>query len=273
MAAGRPRGFALLVVLWTVTLLALLGTRITATARQAVSISLLLHDAAQADALADGLVQEAIFHLLDPSSHGWKPDGRVHQLRLGGGRGEVAVSDHAGRVNPAMASPQLLAAILRLEGVDERRAARLAAAVVDWRTAGNRPGQGGARLAQYGAAGLPYGPPGEAYRSAEELGLVLGMSRDVLERLLPHLSVWNAGRIDPSRADPVVARALQDSGTTQLPSQLQSQVQVQPGNPALVVEIAAVVWLARAHAERRVVVYLSPAEADGGQPWHILAWK
>ena len=75
MTARRSRGFALLIVLWTVTLLALLGSHITGAARRAASISTLLHDAAQAEALADGLVNEAIFHLLDPSPRGWKADG------------------------------------------------------------------------------------------------------------------------------------------------------------------------------------------------------
>lgn len=267
MNARRPRGFALLVVLWTVALLALLGTHITATARQAASLSLLLHGAARADALADGLVDEAIFRLLDPSPRGWKADGVLRAVRLGGGVGEVVVLDHAGRVNPSLAPPPLLAALLRREGVEDGRAARLAAAIMDWRTVGDVLSPGGAKLPQYRAAGLPYGPPGEAFRSPGELGLVLGMTPEVLARLEPHLSVWTHGRINLARADPVVAQAVQETRGEPLQ-------QMPPGEVApLVAEIVARVSLREAQAVRHVVVRFDPPEAETPLPWHILAWN
>ena len=267
---GKQRGFALLIVLWTMALLALLGSHITAAARRTAAVSLLLHDAAQAEALADGLVQEAIFHLLDPSPRGWQADGVRRSVRLGGGRGEVMVLNHAGRINPALSPPPLLAALLRLEGVQEQRAARLAAAIVDWRTIGDTPSPGGAKLAQYRAAGLPYGPPNENYHSPGELGLVLGMTPDVLERLTPHLSVWNTSQIDLARADPLVARAVQDTGGGAV-GQLQQPPEGQI--PPLLVEIFAEVTLPGARALRRAVVYIVLGDEEAPRPWHILAWE
>jgi general secretion pathway protein K len=268
MPPRQARGFALLIVLWTVALLALLGSHITAAARRAAALSLLLQDAARAEALADGLVQEALFHLLDPPPRGWKADGVRRVVRLGGGRAEVAVLDHSGRVNPALATPQVLAALLRLEGVAEQRAERLAAALVDWRTIGDTLTPGGAKAAQYRAAGLPYGPPNEYYRNPEELGLVLGMTPDVLERLAPHVSVWNTTPVDLSRADPVVAQAVQGAGggVGQLPQVSEGQT------PPTVVEIVAQVTLPGARAMRRVVVRLIPGQLEAPQPWQILAW-
>ena len=267
--ARRPRGFALLVVLWTVALLALLGAHITAAARQAASLSLLLHGAARAEALADGLVDEAIFRLLDPSPRGWQADGVPRSVRLGGGVGEVVVLDHAGRVNPSLATPQLLAALLRHDGVEEGRATRLAAAIVDWRSLEDKPSPGGAKLAQYRAAGLPYGPPNEAFRSLEELGLVLGMTPDVLARLQPHLSVWTRGQINLARADPVVAQAEQETRDSS-----SGQLQQMPAGEIgpLVAEIVARVTLREAQVVRHAVVRFDPAEAQTPQPWHILAW-
>lgn len=258
-------------MLWTVALLALLGTRITATAHQAASLSLKLHAAAQAGVLADGLVNEAIFRLLDPSPRGWKPDGVARQVRLGGGTGAVVALDHAGRVNPNLASPRLLAALLHREGVEEGRAARLAAAIVEWRSLGDTPSPGGAGIAQYRAAGLPYGPPSDAFRSPGELALVLGMTPDVLARLEPHLSVWTRGRINLAHADPVVAQAVQetDDGPGGDPG---GPLLREAGGP-LVVEIAARVTLPDAQAVRRAVVLLDPADTAAGQPWHILAWN
>jgi general secretion pathway protein K len=269
MAARPPRGFALLVVLWTVALLALLGSHITGAARQAASLSLLLHGAARAEALADGLVAEAIFRLLDPSSQGWKADGVPRAVRLGSGVGEVVVLDHAGRINPSLAPAELLASVLRHDGVEQGRAERLAAAIVDWRSFGDIPLPGGAKLAQYRAAGLSYGPPHEAFRSPEELGLVLGMTPDVLARLQPHLSVWTRGRVRLEHADPVVAQAVRD--TSGLGADELQQMPAAEAGP-LVAEIVARVTLREAQAVRRVVVRFDPAEAETPQPWHILAW-
>ena len=265
----RSRGFALLVVLWTVALLALLGSHITAAARRAASLSTLLHDAAVAEALADGMVDEAILRLLDPSPRGWKADGARRSVRLGGGRAEVTVLDHGGRINPAMATPQLMAVVLRLEGVEEKRAVQLAAALMDWRTIGDKPTPGGAKAAEYRAAGLPYGPPNEYYRSPEELGLVLGMTPDVLVRLAPHVSVWNTGRIDLSHADPVVARAMQETGGGVGQLQQSPEGQMAP----MIVEIDAQVTPPGARARRRAVVRINLADAAAPRPWHVLSWN
>ncbi len=244
-------------------------SHITAASRQAVSLSLLLDGAAEAEALADGLVDEAIFRLLDRSPRGWKPDGVSRSVRLGGGVGEVVVLDHAGRVNPSLASPQLLAALLRRDGMEERRAATLAAAIVAWHTLSDAA-TSEAKTTAYHAAGLPYTPPNEAFRSPEELGLVLGMTQDVLARLLPHLSVWTRGRINLARADPVVAQAVQETAGDDI-NQLQ---QLPEGEAApLVAEIVARVRVREAQAVRRAVVFFSVGDDEASHPWHILAWN
>lgn len=71
---GRDRGFALLIVLWAVVLLALLATRLMAAGRTELQLSANLRGAAEAEAAADGAVQEAMFHLLNPSD-AWRADG------------------------------------------------------------------------------------------------------------------------------------------------------------------------------------------------------
>ena len=63
----RQRGFALLIVLWTLALLALLGTQLLATSRQHVQLAHNLLDAAALEAAANGAVQQAIFGVLDSS--------------------------------------------------------------------------------------------------------------------------------------------------------------------------------------------------------------
>ena len=99
---------------------------------------------------------------------------------------------------------------------------------------------------------------------------MLGMTQDVLARLLPHLSVWTRGRINLARADPVVSQAVQETAGDDA-GQLQ---QLPEGDIVpLVAEIIARVRLREAQAERRAVVFFSVGNDEASHPWHILAWN
>ena len=111
------RGFALLLVLWTMVLLALIATRIAAAGRAEAQLAANLRDAAVAQAAADGAVQEVVFHLLAEGDQRWAPSGR-HRVALAGAAVEVGIEDLAGRVNPNTASPELLRALLELGFVE-----------------------------------------------------------------------------------------------------------------------------------------------------------
>src|SRR5277367_4288128 len=75
------RGFALLIVLWTLVLLVLLVTQLTAAGRTETRIAANLRSGAAAEAAAEGAVYEALFHLLDSSAGHWNVDGAIHQVR------------------------------------------------------------------------------------------------------------------------------------------------------------------------------------------------
>src|SRR5215831_8873131 len=74
---ARQRGFALLIVLWSMALLALIGTRITAAGRAGAQLATNLRASAIAEAAADGAVFEALFHFMDSSDGHWPVDGLV----------------------------------------------------------------------------------------------------------------------------------------------------------------------------------------------------
>ena len=171
--AAREGGFALLVVLWSLALLALLGTHVVATGRSEVQLAANLRGAAAAEAAADGALFQAVFHLLDPSPRRWWPDGVSREIALpGGAAATVRVESEQGKVNPNLAPAPLLQALLLPLGVEPRAAASLAASILDWRTAGQRPRPDGAKEPQYRAAGRDYAPPGRPFESLDELGLV-----------------------------------------------------------------------------------------------------
>lgn len=205
----RERGFALLIVLWTLVLIAFLVLHLTASGRTEIRIADNLVDNAVAAAAADGGITEAIFNLSNPRpDQRWRLDGAVHSLAIGDSRVTVRLADEAARINPNLASPVLIEALLRVVGSDAGTAQRLAAAIADWVGSAATPQPQAALFAEYRAAGLDYGPPGSPLESLSELGKVLGMTPALLAALRPHLTLYGPPEPDPTSTDPVVAAAL-----------------------------------------------------------------
>ncbi len=266
--AAREGGFALLVVLWSLALLALLGTHVVATGRSEVQLAANLRGAAAAEAAADGALFQAVFHLLDPSPRRWRPDGVSREIALpGGAAATVRVESEQGKVNPNLASAPLLQALLLPLGVEPRAAASLAASILDWRTAGQRPRPDGAKEPQYRAAGRDYAPPGRPFESLEELGLVLGMTPELLARLTPFLSVYQGGDPDLRFAHPVVAQALADAVGRGEDIEVESEADTVP----VVVITAAAALPGGARFTRQAHVRLGPGARR--RAWQILSWR
>jgi len=265
----RERGFALLLVLWTVALLALLGTQFLRASRIEAVLAHNLGEAASLQAATDGAVQIAIFHLLDQSRERWAADGLPRTVKVGTTEVTIRIENEGGKINPNIAAESLLTALLLRVGVAPMEARPIAAAILDWRTATSQAHTRGAKAPEYAAAGLDYGPPGSEFRSIDELGAVLGMRPALLALLRPHLTVFTDADPDHSTRDPVVLAAVVDTeGPTALAS---GRATVLPASAAegLVVSIVA-----RAQgqnqasfAERAVVRLNVPA---GQEPFEIL---
>jgi general secretion pathway protein K len=205
----RSGGFALLVVLWTLVLIAFIVAHLTASGRTEIRIARNLVADAVADAADDGAIYAAIFNQLDPNpDQRWPLDGQARELTIGNSRVMVQLEDEAGRVNPSTASPALLEALLRTTGSDPESARQLAAAIGEWVGSGPASRPQNVQLADYQAAGLDYGPPGEPLETLDELGRVLGMTPAVLAAIRPHLTLFGPAQPNPATADPVVAAAL-----------------------------------------------------------------
>jgi general secretion pathway protein K len=202
----RERGFALLIVLWSMVLLALMITTLLANGRTAMTLAGNIRDAAAARARADGAINEALFHALANGPQHWVPDGSWHDLP-GGVR--VRVATLGGLVNPNLASTNLLAGLLQACGADEAQANRLAAAIIDWRSPPLTQAAEDARAQAYRRAGLHFSPPGTPFSDLAELGDVLGMPPALLQTMLPYMSLYQTDDPDPALASPLVRRALQ----------------------------------------------------------------
>lgn len=218
MPARREQGFALLIVLWSMALLALLGAHITAAGGAETRLAANLRSNAAAEAAADGAVYEAVFRLLDHGGRHWDADSVPRALRFGRAAAEVRIDNQAGKI-PLNTSPVvLLQTLLQTVGVDQRNAAAMAATIADWRSPATWPMAGGAKAPQYRAAGLLFGPPNAPFRTVDELGMVLGMTPSLFQRLRPHVTVYTEAVPQPSNTDPIVARAVTDAQASGQPS-------------------------------------------------------
>jgi general secretion pathway protein K len=275
----RSGGFALLIVLWTLVLIAFIVARLTASGRTEIRIAGNLVADAVTEAAGDGAIFTAIFNQLDPSpDQRWPLNGQAHELMIGSTRVLVQLEDEAGRVNPSIASPELLEALLRTTGSDPESARRLAVAIGQWVgstpvtsvtsvtsvTPGTRPQN--AVPADYQAAGLDYGPPGEPLETLDELGRVLGMTPTVLAAIRPHLTLFGPPQPNPASADPVVAAALAATGQGALAAVAANQ----PPPDLILVRITATAFgPSNARVKKSAIVRVG-ANLPGG--YSVLAW-
>ena len=208
LAGGCNRGFALIIVLWTLALIAFITAQLVSSGRVEVRIAGNLTANAVTEAAATGGIYQAAFQLLDPNPETrWQLDGTMHAFAIGDCRITALIEDEAGRVNPNQASPALLEALLRTTGGDAERARQLADAIGEWIGAPPTLRSEDDIAAAYQGAGLDYLPPGEPLESLDELRRVRGMTPEVFAAIRPHLSLFALTEPVLAHADPIVSAA------------------------------------------------------------------
>jgi general secretion pathway protein K len=172
----RQRGFALLVVLWIVTLLALQISIFNLSVRDAGALAGNELAMARGEALAAAGVEMAAARLMEPPRMGpstewqWSADGRTRQVSYGGARLFVTITDEAGRFDINELDGEVLDSLLRPFGGS-------ADAVTTW-------------LDQNG----PFVDP-------TQLADAVGLPASALQSLAPYLTVHGGdGRINPLAA-------------------------------------------------------------------------
>ena len=106
--------------------------------------------------------------------------------------------DEAARINPNLASPALIEALLRVLGSDPPRAAARPRRSPTG-SARRRPRARGHVQSRIPAAGLDYGPPGLAARNPRRTRQVLGMTPALLAALRPHLTLYGPPDPEPDQ--------------------------------------------------------------------------
>jgi general secretion pathway protein K len=206
----RAGGFALIMVLWFLVLIAAISTYLMANARSETAIARNIRAAVTAEALADAAVAEAVFNQTARAAAGrWKVDGEPHLVSLPDGEAIVRLYDENQKVNPNRASDALMAALFEAAGVERALARSLGASIADWVDSGTEPRPLGAEMQQYLDAGRSYSPPNAPVESIDELQLVIGITPEVVALVRPYLTIHTKSKQpDENNAPPIVRRAL-----------------------------------------------------------------
>jgi general secretion pathway protein K len=198
-------GFIVVAVLWIVAALATLAMTysvyVTATAFALAGYDVRL----QAQELATAGVELAVYKLTENPEA--QPSRGKFGFRLGGAEIAVDFRSENGRIDLNFAPKQLLVGLITVLGTEREAAEAFADRIIAWRTP--RPRTADSEELLYRTAGKNYAPRHGPFQHVNELGLVLGLTSDVVDRALPYLTVYSGQpEINVLDAAPEVLAAL-----------------------------------------------------------------
>ena len=247
----------LLVVLWTLGLLALLTTQMALTARSGVQSATARRDHAIAAAAAEGGIQQGIHWLMTRPTD---PASTAVEARIGAAIVTNAITNQAGRINPNQASLALLQAFLVALGEPTSTARHIAEGIVDWRVPSAMSVDGEVKSKVYAAAGRGYAPPGRQFHSVDEISLIPGMTPALLARMRPFMCLY---------LDTAVAREAATGPVAQAIAALGDEEVFFPSSERIFEILAEARGPAGTKAVRRVIIRFRPGA--NGLP-AILTW-
>lgn len=181
------RGAALVIVLWAVSLLALLAVSLGFQAWVEAKLTVFQLDRSRERRACLAAVELAK-NLTFPYSG---DPGLIHELELeeGGLKVFYRTEPEEGRINLNRAP---LSVLVRIPGVTEE----IAAAIADWRDADSISLAGGAEDPDYRSLRFPYSCKNASFESLPELWMVRGLTSEAYSALSRIATVWGEGGTD-----------------------------------------------------------------------------
>jgi general secretion pathway protein K len=279
----RPDGFVVVAVLW---ILAALAALVTIYMIYVINTAMALRvhdDRLQVEALITAALELTTFHMTATAT---APSIGNFEFRLGNANVAVEFRSEAARIDLNLASKELLSGLLTALGTKREIADDLAAHIVAWRMpAGDRDPE----AASYRTAGRDYRQRGAPFPHVEELSLVLGFPPELVERVLPFLTVYS-GRpeINVIAAEPQVIAAIPGMTPDRLYAIL-AQRRNPRSNPTIINGILGPLEgfaTTQSSSAVRVNVGIQPDNGrrsssevvilivdDGRDPYRILSWR
>lgn len=201
-----PDGFIVVAVLWILgalaTLTAIYAVYVIETAFAFVDYD----DRLQAQGLALAGVELAVYQLTaDPEA---QPSRGRFGFRLGNADVAVDFRSETARIDLNLAPKPLLAGLFTVFGVRRQDAEGFADRTLAWR-APPTSATTEREASLYRAAGRNYGPRRGPFQHVNEVGLVLGLTPALIDRVVPFLTVYSGqAEVDLLNAAPEVLAAL-----------------------------------------------------------------
>jgi general secretion pathway protein K len=224
------RGIALILVLWVMTLLSVMATQFAYSMRSEASITRNFREETEAHYLSKAgvhlavreILQEADLHTRDGSRNlaffkippVKAAEEPVHPkapnrsgIRVGDqevGLVEYEIRDEDGKLNLNGLNDQQTKLLLKQCGGMEEGAEldELVNSIMDWKDLDQNHRAGGAEDDYYESLDPPYQSKDANFDTLEELLLVKGMTRDLYDRITPHLTVWPTRSLNKNTATP-----------------------------------------------------------------------
>ena len=283
---SAERGWALVSVLWALTMLALMAAAteaLTATSWRAEQHAIV---DSRADTALDAAVVRAVLGISDRRAEArWRVDGAHRRFVFDGLVLDVAVQDEAGRIDLNASGTALLVALFTANGLAPDAASRLVGRIVDWRTPPGPATLNGGSDDDYRAARLSYLPRHGLFQCVDEVKLVLGMTPQLFARIRPALTVYSKhASFDASVAPAASLLALYPND----PGKIDAVLRARDGNPNAVsglgappgassgavaghaFSILATATINNRTFHRTAIVQMT---GDDRAPYYALAWK
>jgi general secretion pathway protein K len=265
-------GFVLVAVLWILSALAALAAIYAIYVANAAVAVAGGDDAIEAEALMSASVELTAYQLFGMPTQA-RPTRGAFDFRLGRANVAVEFCSEAARIDLNEAPKALLSGLFIALGAQPDAARHYADRVVGWRTT-PKTGERDEEASLYRSSGLTYFPRGAPFEHVGELGLVLGLPPALVERALPHVTVFSGlDRINARDAAPEVLAAIPGmtpdtfTGAGRAASGAQAFVTAE-GSPAARVTARISFDNGRRIASEAVIL-----PGDGNEPFRILSWR
>lgn len=209
MISATQRGFALVIVLWVLSLLIIMSASFALSMRREASIVEGIKNNAQAGAVAESALAVAEMMLMQPdAAKRWRADGSIYQVDFSDTKVRIQLQAEVGKIDINNANEALLQTLIGRVAVDKNDQIKLVNAILDWRDADDLARPDGAEKQEYKRAGLNYHPRNKRFRTVEEFQMVLGVTQEIFETLSPLITVYSGQDVDFRFAPREVLEAL-----------------------------------------------------------------
>lgn len=189
---SKRNGFALVLVLWVLSLLTIMAGSFALTMRRESTIVAGIKDNAGAVAAAEAGIAVAEMMLLNPDQNKrWRADGNIYQLDFGSTKIRLRLVSETGKIDINKAGLPLLQALMKQAPAEEEQQAKLIGAIIDWRDQDDLLSIEGAEKKEYKDAGLKYQPRNKPFQTVEELQMVLGVDERIFNWIAPLITVYS----------------------------------------------------------------------------------